>query len=854
MMPRSLTPADWAIVTEAFATIHEAPVHEREHRLAALAVQHPQIVDEVRSLLAHASAAESSSSGFLDRLATPAIGGFGTHTSPMVGRRIGAYTIVREIGRGGMGVVYEGAREGAEFAQRVAIKTLPIGRERPELLWRFRRERQILARLSHPNITQLFDGGTTDDGVPYLVMELVDGVRIDSWCDEHRVSLRARLDLFRTVCQAVQHAHAQLIVHRDLKPSNILVTRAGVVKLLDFGVAKLLEGDEPGEETTRTGMLPLTTAYASPEQVRGEALSTSTDVYALGVVLYRLLTGTAPYQLDGKSAAESLQVVSTETPMAPSACATDLQAERVGAPNARSLRNLLAGELDAIVLMALRKEAARRYTTVEALSEDVHRFLRGQPVQARAERLSYTMQAFVRRNRALSGAVALAAVAMVGGTVAALWQARHAREEAQRAIRVKTMFSGVLGATDPFSYNGLRAGGADVTLRQVLDSARSRVASTLPDDPRTRADLYRDFGNSYRSLDQLELAAHLLDSARTLHLATTGAMSTDVAIDDLSRAALFTARGEADRARNVLDSVRVTLATRPAQWDSVGPLVLLGLSQVQQEFFHASSVAESLATEAIRLETKRREPSASLIGAAEGVLAVAASQQGRVARSDSMVRLALEHAASDSLRNPAGWVYASAYAGFALYLRQQVAAAEPIWRQTRATATRVFGASHPITAEIQSGLSWTLLGGGKIAEGRALADSALQVHLQRAHRNAGLISGLYRLQMSYAMALGDTAAAETARAAAAAQLPRTGGQRPILEAYLLFASAALDMQRRDTTAAQRHLDDAVTVTRSGMGAGHQLTQLAVARQAEFRERIARARSGVRPVIPAPASR
>lgn len=392
-----------------------------------------------------------------------------------------------------------------------------------------------------------------------------------------------------------------------------------------------------------------------------------------------------------------------------------------------------------------------------------------------------------------------------------------------------------------------------MTLRQVLDSARSRVAFTLPDDPRTRADLYRDFGNSYRSLDQLELAAHLLDSARTLHLATTGAMSTDVAIDDLSRAALFTARGEADRARIVLDSVRVKLAARPAQWDSVGPRVLLVLSQVQQEYFFASTVAESLATEAIRLEAQRRQPSASLIGAAEGVLAVAASQQGRVARSDSMVRLALEHAASDSLRNPAGWVYASAYAGFALYKRQ-VAASEPIWRQTRATATRVFGPSHPITAEIQAGLSWTLLGVGKIAEGRALADSALQVHLQRAYRNAGLISGLYRLQMSYALALGDTVAAETARAAAAAQLPRTGGQRPILEAYLLFASAALDMQRRDTTAAQRHFDDAATVTRSGMGAGHQLTQLAVARQAEFRERIAHARSGVRPVIPAPASR
>ncbi len=367
------------------------------------------------------------------------------------GMRIGPYRLVGEIGRGGMGVVYLAERADGRFEQQVAVKLVGQGLHDEHLLHRFRAEQQILAALEHPNIARLYDGGLADNGAPYLVMEYVEGQPIDQYCDTHRLSTDQRLALFRAVCAVVQYAHQNLVVHRDLKPSNIMVTEPvpaqagnGRVKLLDFGIAKLLSDDDAdAAPLTRTGMRVMTPEYASPEQVRGEPVTTASDVYALGVILYQLLTGHRPYQVRGLTPSEVERVVCEQEPQAPSTAIS--QAAEAASANgttqpltpdavsqARSthperLRRSLKGDLDNIVLKALRKEPARRYASVEQFAEDIRRYLERLPVTARPDTVGYRLAKFVRRHTVGVVATALVALALVGGIIATATQARIAQ-------------------------------------------------------------------------------------------------------------------------------------------------------------------------------------------------------------------------------------------------------------------------------------------------------------------------------------------------------------------------------------------------------------------------------------------
>ena len=339
-----------------------------------------------------------------------------TEQDPWLGRRLGPYQLIEEIGHGGMGSVYRAVRADDQYQKQVAIKLVRGGSETAFTLARFRAERQILAPLEHPNIARLLDGGTTD-GIPYIVMELVEGVPIDQYCDSLRLPVRERLALFRSVCSALEYAHQNLVIHRDLKPSNILVTKDGVPKLLDFGIAKILAQDSasPGSEASVALLRLLTPEYASPEQVAGAPVSTATDVYSLGVVLYGLLTGHPAYlvntnRLDEMARAigqaeplklsvvvgQSTQATSSDpedAPITPDAVAFN----RGSKPE--KLRRELAGDLDNIVLKALRKEPDRRYGSVEQLSEDIRRHIEGLPVRARKETFGYRAQKFFARNR-----------------------------------------------------------------------------------------------------------------------------------------------------------------------------------------------------------------------------------------------------------------------------------------------------------------------------------------------------------------------------------------------------------------------------------------------------------------------
>ncbi len=381
------------------------------------------------------------------------------------GRRVGVYDVQALVGFGGMGAVYEAVRADDQFHKRVAIKFLRRSVESELAIGRFRYERQILANLNHPNIAALLDGGVAPDGQPFFAMEFVDGVPITQWCAEQRLGLRERIVLFLQVCAAVQHAHQNLVVHRDLKPGNILVSADGTVKLLDFGIAKLLRDEEQADQLPPTigAARAYTPDYAAPEQVRGLPVSTAVDVYALGVVLFELLSGRRPFQLRGRLLEEIERIVCTEEPPRPSSVITAELATQTRARSAARLRSRIEGDLDAIVLNALRKQPERRYGSADQLARDLRAYLDGLPVTARPDGLGYRAMKFLRRRRVEVAAGSLVAASLLVGIATTTQQARAAERERARASAVTDFFTGMLAAPDPAQL------GRDVTMREVLD-------------------------------------------------------------------------------------------------------------------------------------------------------------------------------------------------------------------------------------------------------------------------------------------------------------------------------------------------------------------------------------------------
>lgn len=443
-----MTPELWNKVEELFHRAQECHLDERSAFLEQACAGNEALRDEVASLLSN----PDEMARFLEvpavKLAAEALAAH--YSDSPIGRRIGAYQLAEEIGRGGMGAVYRAVRVDGQYQQQVAIKLVKRGMDTEWIVRHFRAERQILASLQHPNITRLLDGGTTEDGRPYFVMEYIEGRPLDEFCDSRRLPVTARLKLFRTVCSAVHYAHQRLVVHRDLKPSNILVTEEGAPKLLDFGIAKILS-DRPAEPAAT--ILPmLTPDYASPEQVRGEPVTTASDVYALGVVLYELLSGHRPYRFQTQTAEEMVRVVCEREPEKPSAAVTrteevpgadgglrTITPESVRATrkeNPGKLRHRLAGDLDKIVLKAIRKEPERRYSSVDQFSDDIGRYLGGLPVIARKDTLGYRGAKYLRRHKAGVAAAGLLVMSLAAGMFAALWQARVADRRFQDVRRL----------------------------------------------------------------------------------------------------------------------------------------------------------------------------------------------------------------------------------------------------------------------------------------------------------------------------------------------------------------------------------------------------------------------------------
>src|SRR3984885_11893986 len=454
----------------------------------------------------------------------------------MEGDRIGPYRILRTLGVGGMGEVYLAERADAEFEQQVAIKVVHGSLRGVQS--RLKVERQIPAQLDHPNIAHLLDGGSLPDGTAYIVMEYVDGVPIDVYCDSNRLDIVARLRLFQTVCAAVHYAHQNLIVHRDLKPSNILVTAAGVPKLLDFGIAKLLDEHQARHHTlavTQADIRLMTPDHASPEQVRGQAITTASDIYVLGVLLYKLLTGTGPFFIASMRLTDIERAICEKDPPLPShaiaiATAMDDSVEPRSVTDARStsanrLRRTLRGDLDNIVIMAMRKEPERRYSSSQQMAADIQRYLDGKPVIARSDTLSYRSAKFVRRHwLAVTAGAGVIVLILAFATATYMQSLRVAAErdraaaeraaadrERARAEEVSSFLVNLFKLTDPQENRGNQ-----VTARELLDSGAKRLEAGLQDQPQTKAALLSTVGAVYDSLGQYKEALPILDEA--LHL------------------------------------------------------------------------------------------------------------------------------------------------------------------------------------------------------------------------------------------------------------------------------------------------------------------------------------------------
>jgi len=442
-----MTPERWSQIQQKLEVAIALEPVKRTAYLEELGAADPGMREELESLLAQ----ESADTAFLKTSAMDPLRDENAARDPMIGRRLGPYEVTDLLGVGGMGEVYRAFRADDQYKKQVAIKLVRAGHDSALVLSRFKNERQILASLDHPNIAGLLDGGTTQEGVPYLVMELIEGQPIDEYCDAHKLDTTARLRLFMKACSAVQYAHSRLIVHRDLKPGNILVTAGGQPQLLDFGIAKILDpvAFGGGIEATTTLLRVLTPGYASPEQVKGETITTASDVYSLGVVLYELLTGHHPYRVHGRTADAISRAVLESEPDKPSwvvhrreaGDGTDraeitpaaVSAVREGSPDKLSKR--LRGDLDNIVLMALRKEPQRRYSSVEQFAEDIRRHLENLPVIARQDTIRYRTAKFVTRHKAGVLTAVLMALTLLAGLAVTVREARVARAERARAER-----------------------------------------------------------------------------------------------------------------------------------------------------------------------------------------------------------------------------------------------------------------------------------------------------------------------------------------------------------------------------------------------------------------------------------
>jgi eukaryotic-like serine/threonine-protein kinase len=699
----------------------------------------------------------------------------GGHDESLEGREVGPYRLLRRLGRGGMGSVYLAER--ADVQKQVALKLLRPAFGSRELSRRFQLEQRVLARLDHPNIARLLDAGVLPGAMPYFVMEYVDGEPLT----EHgrRADLRTRLRLFEAVCAAAACAHQHLVVHRDLKPSNILVNRDGIVKLIDFGISKALEGsdDDSGEDLTQEGSRLMTPGYAAPEQVRGEPITPAADVYALGLLLYELLTGQRPYNLRGLTPSEVEKVVCEGTTPRPSlAVAADA--------TTLHLARRLAGDLDAICLKALEKDPERRYPTATELKADIDRYLSNRPVEARPPTTRYFLRKFIGRHRWAVMAGTLAAFALLAGSLAVLWQARlaiHERERAEAALSesraVGDFLIDLFEARDPGTGN-------PPSVDDLIERGRQR-ADQLTAQPLVQARMLDTIGRVYHHLGRHEQAEPLLRRALALRSEKLGSEDAQVAATRDHLARLLHGRGAYDEAereyrealalrRRLLGNEHPDTAQTLAQYglfrllrdDLDGAAALIGEAlavqrralgnahpDVASTLHRLASVhaarkdyagSERLEREALEIHRATLGPSHEETLVSLGNLAGSLAQQGHDLAAEQAFREVLEHnrrvlgarhpRVANTLNN----------LGTVLERQGQAAEAERMYVEAIAINEDVLGKEHPKVAWVSANLGRLLTGVGRFPEAEALYERALRIYLQRFEPDHSTVVELHR--------------------------------------------------------------------------------------------------------------
>jgi eukaryotic-like serine/threonine-protein kinase len=718
----------------------------------------------------------------------------------ITGERVGPYRIVRSLGRGGMGEVFLAERADEQFRQQVAIKLVRRGLLSRHIQGRLKLERQILATLDHPNIARLFDGGTTTDGTPYIVMEYVDGEPIDVYCDSRNLSIEQRLRLFMTICSAVHRAHQNLIVHRDLKPSNIMVALDGTPKLLDFGIAKMLD-DRHMMHTmavTQADYRVLTPDHASPEQIRGDPITTASDTYVLGVVLYELLCDCKPFALKGNRLGDLEHAICEETPPAPSVV---VQAREDAAGIARQrgtsparLRRELAGDLDNIVLMAMRKEPERRYSSVEQFAADIQRHLDGMPVLARADAWSYRAGKFLTRHALVAGLAAAFLALLIGFSITTYVQSGRIAEErdlaqversrAQTAQRRAEAVSEFL--IDSFRLaDPSHARGKEITAREILDQGAARISKELGAQPDLQATLLDTIGSVYLSLDLPADAQPLIERGLAVRRRLHGEKHVDVASSLYSLNRVYEKKGDLKTAEALaIDSLAInSLLTGAESIETAGSLCRLGIiQQARGDQVHA----EQNLNECLRLRIARLGPNHELVTVPLDNLARIAQDRRDLDAAERLYRAAIDIDERNKRLDHPQYIRHLHNLATALHGKGDLDGAEPLYRKALALYRQVLGPAHSETVAAASNLGRLLMDRGRFDEAQQAYDAAL-VATRKAH----------------------------------------GSQPHVDVGYLLAELGRLDFERKRYPDAETHYREALQIYRATLPTGHGYTAAAL---------------------------
>ena len=645
-------------------------------------------------------------------------------------RRIGPFEITEFVGSGGMGTVFRAVRKDGQFSQEVAVKLLQEDLRQEESIRRFRLEQEILANLNHPNIARLYDGGMTDDGIPYLVMEFIDGVPVSQYCNENWLTLDERLILFNDICAAVQYAHANLVVHRDLKAQNIYVTPEGMVKILDFGIAKLLDSGL----TERTLLLTLpgqkfwTPHYAAPEQVTGEPVTTATDIYALGVLLHKLLTDTYPLDLEGKSLSEIEQIIKQIQPSSPSKSFSSQSSEKKSAlyrkANASEIIKKLQGDIDAIVLKAIRKEPEYRYASVSQFVEDIERYESGLPLVAQKGTLKYRTAKFLRRHKTGLIATTLLIVILAGfGALYAVQvteERNRAQLEADKASQVVDFLLSLFEASDPGE-----ADGELITARELLEHGMERIQS-LEDQPEVQAQMLDVIGRVYRTLGQYYKAQPLLEQALTKRQQLFGEEHPEVAetMNHLGR--VLMSQGDFESAEQLFRNALAIQRIQPDQKQADIAQTLNNLGMVLSDMSDYAD-AEEIFRESLAIRQSLFGNEHPDVASTMNNLGLLLMEMGDYDQAEAMHRQTLAMRRRLLGNDHLDITYSLNNLALVLHVRDEYEAAEPFYRELLELDRKLLGEEHPEVAMDMNNLAGLLVDMGRFDEGEKLHKQTLAI-------------------------------------------------------------------------------------------------------------------------------